>query len=123
MSLEELECHLIELTEKKMNTRGLLRKLILLHSNVGNVERVNELRKQFLEAQYEETIGMKSSIFHSFTKAGKTEAALEMYQEIKENYSNFILDDFKVIDLCVLLVKNGCLSEAWTIIKKEAVTR
>lgn len=123
MTMEELEYHLIELREKNMNARGILRRLILLHSAAGNVERVNELRKQILDEGSEESIGMKSSIFYSFIKAGKIEAALEMYKKIKETDSNFNIDDFKVIDLCELLVRNDCLSEAWTIIKKEAQRR
>lgn len=45
MNLEELECHLIELREKNMETRGVLRKLIQLHASVGNVQRVTELRE------------------------------------------------------------------------------
>lgn len=120
MTVEELECHLLELQDKNMNIRGVLRKLILLHSNLGNIDRVKALRKQCLEEGLEESIGMKSSIFHGFVKSEEIAASLELYKEIKKTQPNFILDDFKIIDFCTLLVKNGQISEAFTILKEEA---
>lgn len=50
MSLQELEAHLIELQEKNMETRGVLRKIIQLHASKGNFERVRELRQLFINA-------------------------------------------------------------------------
>lgn len=117
MSIDDLECHLLELQEKKMKTRGVLRKLILLHSNLGNIERVKELRKQFLEMQYEESLGMKSSVLHAFIKQKCLEDALTIYKDIKEIDPNFFIDDFKILDLCTLLISNNQVSEAWIIIK------
>lgn len=120
MSLEELECHLLELQEKEMKTRGVLRKLIQLYSNMGNIERVKELRKQFLTSEYEESIGMKSSIFHTFIKGKDVKDALDIYKDIRKTNSTFILDDYKIIDFCAILVHNDQISEAWSIIKEEA---
>lgn len=52
MNLEELEAHLIELKEKNMETRGVLRRLIQLHASKGNFERVRELRQLFFNSGY-----------------------------------------------------------------------
>lgn len=52
MNLDELEAHLIELQEKNMETRGVLRRLIQLHASKGNFERVRELRQLFINSGY-----------------------------------------------------------------------
>ncbi|KAJ8921642.1 hypothetical protein NQ315_010551 [Exocentrus adspersus] len=122
MSLDELECHLIELKEKNMQTRGVLRKLIQLHANLGHFERVNELRKIYLSEGYEETIGMKCSLMHSYAKEGYLQEGLNVYNEIRITAPNFKIDDFKVIDLVTLLVKDERYDEATDVLKVEAAT-
>ncbi|XP_072390248.1 leucine-rich PPR motif-containing protein, mitochondrial [Diabrotica undecimpunctata] len=117
MSVEELECHLVELTEKGMETRGTLRKLIQMHVNLGNVTRVEELRKQFLAHGYEESVGMKSSLMHSFVVNGNTKAALNLYNEITTLHPDFRIDNYKSIDLATLLVKEGRLTEAISLVE------
>ncbi|CAG9858530.1 unnamed protein product [Phyllotreta striolata] len=112
MDLEQLENHLIQLKEKNMQTRGVIRRLIVCHSNVGNYERISQLRQEFLEAGYEESLGMKSSLLHGYVKCGNAELALEVYRDIKALGDEFRIDEYKIIDFCTLLVKNGDLSVA-----------
>lgn len=119
MTIDELEYHLLELQAKDMETRGVLRKLIQLHANFGHLERVNELREQFLSAGYEETVGMKSSLMHNYIKAGQLEEALNIYNNIKLTNPHFKIDSFKVIDLATLLVKEEKYGEALDILKIE----
>lgn len=119
MTIDELECHLLELQEKNMETRGVLRKLIQQHISTGNLDRVNELREQFLSAGYEETIGMRSSLMHGYIKAGNVEKSLSVYNEIKTSDPHFKIDGFKVIDLATLLVKGERYDEAMNILETE----
>ena len=44
-SVEDLEDHLVELTKKGGNTRGVLRKLILMHCRKHNLERALALEQ------------------------------------------------------------------------------
>lgn len=120
MTIDELECHLLELQEKNMETRGILRRLIQQHANLGNLDRVNELRERFLSTGYEESIGMKSSLMHNYIKAGNLEKALNVYNEIKISDPHFKIDSFKVIDLATLLVKGEEYGEAMDILKTES---
>lgn len=48
MDLEELENHLTLLKSKNMNTRGTLRRLLIVHSGQGNIKRVRELLQVIL---------------------------------------------------------------------------
>lgn len=43
MNLEELECHLIELRSKNMNTRGVLRRLLQEYCRVKAFDRALEV--------------------------------------------------------------------------------
>ncbi|KAG5894067.1 hypothetical protein JTB14_003926 [Gonioctena quinquepunctata] len=123
MTEDELECHLLELQEKNMETRGVLRKLIQLHSRFGNSKRVEQLRQIFQEAGYVETAGMKSSVMHSYITGGHTELALDMYKEIKEIEPTFSLDNYKIIDLATLLVGGDRFAEAIEMFRSEGQSR
>ena len=43
--MDDLEDHLVELTKKGGNTRGILRKLILMHCRKHNLERAVALEE------------------------------------------------------------------------------
>ncbi|XP_056647094.1 leucine-rich PPR motif-containing protein, mitochondrial [Diorhabda sublineata] len=117
MKVDELECHLVELMEKGLETRGTLRRLIQMHVNLGNISRVKELRKQFIDSGYEESLGMKSSLLYSFIKNDNLESALNVYEEIRTIDPKFHIDHFKLIDMAALLVRNGRCSEALNLIE------
>lgn len=116
MSLEQLECHLEELIEKKMETRGVLRKLIQRYSAIGNQSRVGELRAMFIDKGYTESAGMKSSIMHSYIEGGHLQQSLQLFEELKENHPDFNLDTYKIVDLATLLIQNNNVKEAFDII-------
>lgn len=123
MTIEQLECHLLELENKNMETRGVLRKLIQMHSNIGNYTRVNELRGKFIALGYSESPGMKSSIMQNFIHSKDLSAALDLYKEIKMLHPNFRIDSFKVIDLAALLVELGKTEDALDVLNEEARKR
>lgn len=123
MNLEQLECHLIELTNKKMETRGVLRKLIQMHCRIGNFERVQELLTEFKGMDYKISVGMKAGLLDLYIKSKNLELAQKIYKEIVENDPTFIVDEFKIIDLAALLVMGNNFEEAVKLIKTEIQKR
>ncbi|CAH0552880.1 unnamed protein product [Brassicogethes aeneus] len=123
MNIQELECHLEELLEKKMETRGVLRRLIQLHCNSGNHKRVKELQDMFITKGYTESAGMITSVFYSYVQGGHLPQALEVYYELKKNQPNFIIDEYKIIDLVALMVKEKVVDQAINIINEESKAR
>uniref|UniRef100_A0AAR5QHY9 Pentacotripeptide-repeat region of PRORP domain-containing protein n=1 Tax=Dendroctonus ponderosae TaxID=77166 RepID=A0AAR5QHY9_DENPD len=120
MNLDELECHLIELREKNMEIRGVLRKLIQLHAGNGNVQRLKELRELFRQSGYTESAGMKSAIMHSYIVGEQLDEAINLYDELKLSHPDFKLDNNKIIDLVKLLVENNRFSEGVSIINEQS---
>lgn len=119
MNIEDLECHMVELVEKQMDTRGVIRRLIQEHSRLENHKRLLELREIYRNSGYIETAGMKGSIMNSFIVSEKLDEALNVYSDIKKEYPNFNIDSFKIIDLANLLVKNEQFNDAKDLLQKE----
>lgn len=103
-----------------METRGVLRKLIQLHTNAGNRERIAELRNKFVSHGYIESPGMKSSTMHRHIQSQNLPAALDLYYEIKALHPQFKMDSFKVIDLATLLIENGKTEDAVKLLINES---
>ncbi|XP_076250626.1 leucine-rich PPR motif-containing protein, mitochondrial-like isoform X2 [Rhynchophorus ferrugineus] len=122
MDTDSLECHLIELESKNMETRGVLRKLMLQHAQKGNLQRVKEILTKLTELGYEISFGMKSVIMHNLILGGHVQEAFQLYSEITTT-SSYKLDDFKIIDLATLLLKNNRFDEAFHILKTSFLNR
>ncbi|KAB7499251.1 Leucine-rich PPR motif-containing protein, mitochondrial [Armadillidium nasatum] len=118
MSIEELEGHLIELKSKGMNVRGVLRRLLLKHSSSGNRQRVREISKELEASNTFESPGMISSTLYNNVLEGDTDAAVKQFNHLNENYPNFRIDAYKVVDLCSLCVRMGKTSESMDIMRK-----
>lgn len=123
MNLEQLECHLIELRNKKMETRGVLRKLIQMTCRNGNIQRVNELMKEFNDSNYKVTVGMKAGLLDLYLKSNDLNSAYTAYQEICRDSPLFVIDEFKVLNLLNLMVKNNKFNEAVDLLKSDLKTR
>ncbi|KAF5305557.1 hypothetical protein FQA39_LY01648 [Lamprigera yunnana] len=123
MNVIELESHLIELKNKQMETRGIIRRLINEYCKLGKYKWVLQLRSELLDEKYEESPGMQTGILHAFVMEGNIEEALKMYESLKKSHSNFKIDEFKIIDLATVLVKNNKFDDAIKILSNEAKTR
>lgn len=123
MNIEQLECHLVELENKNMETRGVLRRLIQQHTNCANLKRVEELQQKFLSRRYGESPGIKASRMHSYVQSQNLTQALDLYHEIKSLHPEFRLDSFKILDLSTLMVSKNLFQEAVNIIKSESEER
>ncbi|XP_075215997.1 leucine-rich PPR motif-containing protein, mitochondrial-like isoform X2 [Lycorma delicatula] len=119
MKVDELEAHLIELKNKKMNTRGVLRHLLQHHSRLGNTRRVLEIKKELEDGGLKFSPGMLSSLLESFVIIGNLQEAENCLITIEKNYSNFNLDTYKLIDLATLYVKSGQYERGVDILSKK----
>lgn len=117
--MEELECHLTELISKNMESRGVLRRLILEYCRLGNSGRVQQLQEKFVEFGYRESAGIKGVMLHTYIQNGHLNQALDTYTVIKSNHPEFKVDEFKIVDLATVLVKNDRFNEAVELIKSE----
>lgn len=112
MKLEELECHLIEMKSKGLNDRGVLRKLMQLHCRELNIDRVDEIKKEFEENGYPWTPGMYSSLLQLYSQKGRAMDALKLYRHLRTTYNAFKIDDFKILLLATSLVNSNNIGEA-----------
>ncbi|KAF2901912.1 hypothetical protein ILUMI_04268 [Ignelater luminosus] len=123
MNVSELECHLIELQNKNMEVRGVLRRLIQEYARTGDEKKVNELRQKFSNAGYVETAGMKAALMYSYITNDNVDSALKIYDEVKKTSTSFFIDSFKVLDLATLLIKNNQFNKAIDILENETKDR
>ncbi|GJQ88511.1 hypothetical protein Trydic_g15429 [Trypoxylus dichotomus] len=119
MSVDELECHLVELSSKNMETRGVLRRLLQIHGRLGNHSRVQEIKDMLEKTGYEESPGMLAVRLQTLIKTKELQAALKLLQELKEKHPYFDIDDYKVIDLATLLVAEDKFEIAVELLTKE----
>ena len=120
MTLEELECHLVELESKNLNTRGVLRRLLQLCVQKGKYERALEMKKKCDELRVDVSSGMMASVFEMYIKTKRLTAAESTLADLKKNYPGFLIDDHKIIDFSSLLIENGQIDKARKTLKERA---
>jgi leucine-rich PPR motif-containing protein len=104
MSLEDFECHLVELESKNLNRRGVLRRLIQVYCQQGNVEKALRAKEAFQAAGYEFSAGMLAMLFDLMLRVGNLDEAEESLRELNQVAPNFILDEHKIIDYATSLI-------------------
>ncbi|KFB41413.1 hypothetical protein ZHAS_00008998 [Anopheles sinensis] len=122
MNYDELECHLVELEQKKLNTRGVLRRLLQLCVREGRHKRALELKQRCDQAKVEQSSGMLASLVELYTKVGDPEQAGRTLEQLKKQFPGFIVDDHKIIDYAALLIERGQLDGAKKVLRERATT-
>ncbi|XP_055905373.1 leucine-rich PPR motif-containing protein, mitochondrial [Eupeodes corollae] len=122
MSYEELECHLVELESKGMNTRGVLRRLLQICVRDNKLERALEIKQKCDLARVELSPGMLASIFDLYIKVGDYSAAKSSLQNLQKRFPGFLLDEHKLLDFAALTIKNKELEKAKQILSNRAAT-
>jgi leucine-rich PPR motif-containing protein len=107
MSLEDLECHLVELQSKDLNRRGVLRQLIQQYCRRGEVEKALEAKQEFEASGYDFSAGMLAALFDLMVRVGNLNEAETSLRELNQSAPNFILDEHKIIDFAALLVSKN----------------
>uniref|UniRef100_A0A182MJ40 Pentacotripeptide-repeat region of PRORP domain-containing protein n=1 Tax=Anopheles culicifacies TaxID=139723 RepID=A0A182MJ40_9DIPT len=122
MNYDELECHLVELEQKKLNTRGVLRRLLQLSVREGRYKRALELKQKCDQAKVDQSSGMLASIIELYTKVGDPVQAGRTLEQLRKQFPGFIVDEHKIIDYAALLVERGQLDGARKILRERATT-
>ncbi|XP_049531623.1 leucine-rich PPR motif-containing protein, mitochondrial [Anopheles darlingi] len=122
MSYDELECHLVELEQKKLNTRGVLRRLLLLCVRENRLDRALELKRRCDVAKVEQSSGMLAALVELYTKCGKPEEAGRTLEQLRRQFPGFTIDEHKVIDYAALLISRGQLDGARKVLRERATT-
>ncbi|XP_045114025.1 leucine-rich PPR motif-containing protein, mitochondrial-like isoform X2 [Portunus trituberculatus] len=112
MKESELEGHLEELRAKGLNTRGSLRRLLLLRASRNDTAGVLELMRSACKDKQQLSAGMLSSVLMAYINNGNAEAAMDIYSLLGTKYPSFKVDSYKVVDLCTLLIQSGRAAEA-----------
>ncbi|KAH8283249.1 hypothetical protein KR044_001951 [Drosophila immigrans] len=120
MSLDELECHLIELEAKQLNTRGVLRRLLQLSVRDGRLERALQLLAKCEALRVQISPGMLAAILDLHIKLKDLTRAQQTLLRLQNTYPGFQIDEHKLIDYAALLVHNTQLDEAKQLLQQRA---
>ncbi|XP_068141076.1 leucine-rich PPR motif-containing protein, mitochondrial [Drosophila tropicalis] len=120
MTLDELECHLIELEAKQMNTRGVLRRLLQLSVRDNRLERAQELLLKCQALGVQTSPGMLASIFDLNIKRKDLQKAQKSLNLLQTTYPGFQIDEHKLIDYAALLVHGQQLETAKELLQQRA---
>uniref|UniRef100_A0A1A9WFX4 Pentatricopeptide repeat-containing protein-mitochondrial domain-containing protein n=1 Tax=Glossina brevipalpis TaxID=37001 RepID=A0A1A9WFX4_9MUSC len=120
MTLDELECHLVELEAKGMNTRGILRRMLQLSVRDNRLKRALELKQKCDHLKVHTSPGMLASITEMYVKLKDLNNAQQCLSKLQEDYPGFLVDEHKFIDYAALLVQNNQLTAAKTLLEDRA---
>ncbi|KAH8315031.1 hypothetical protein KR059_002356 [Drosophila kikkawai] len=120
MSLDELECHLVELEAKQLNPRGVLRRLLQLTVRSGRLERAQELLAKCQALKVQSSAGMLASILDLHIKLSDLPRAQKTLDQLRSSYPAFQLDEHKLIDFAALLVRGEQLEAAKQLLRQRS---
>ncbi|XP_055636909.1 leucine-rich PPR motif-containing protein, mitochondrial [Toxorhynchites rutilus septentrionalis] len=120
MNYEELECHLNELEEKKMNARGVLRRLLQICIRQNRLERAVEIKRKCDDLKVELSSGMLASVFDMYIKLKDVDKAGKTLAQLQATFPGFLIDTHKIVDFAALLVENGFVENARNVLKQRA---
>ncbi|KAK0182363.1 hypothetical protein PV327_000512 [Microctonus hyperodae] len=119
MTIEELECHLIELKSKGLNYRGVLRKLLMKHSKKNNIKRVESILEEIKKYNMTMTSGMKINLFEFYARNGRIGELREILMDIKNNDPDFKIDPPKILSAAVALARENKVDVGQEIIRNN----
>ncbi|KOC64138.1 Leucine-rich PPR motif-containing protein, mitochondrial [Habropoda laboriosa] len=118
MNSEQLYLHFHELKNDNKNFRGIARKLLMVSCKENNVKVVEELLENIKYNNFEWTPGMKMCLLDFYVKRGMIEEALHTVDEIQCQFQHSIIDNCKILELVMQLVKLNKVNEACNVIQK-----
>ncbi|KAM7347356.1 leucine-rich pentatricopeptide repeat containing 2 [Cochliomyia hominivorax] len=121
MTIDELECHLVELEAKQMNTRGVLRRLLQVCVRDNRLERALEIKNKCDKLKVQTSPGMLASIFEMYTKLEDLDNAQQSFKVLQQTYPGFQIDEHKYVDFAALLVKSDQLENAKHILEERTL--
>lgn len=119
MSIEELEAHLVELQSKGMNTRGALRRLLLLHCRFRHMERAVSLAEELEREGCAFTGAMHAQLLDLFVATGDLDRARQHLHQVAQVDPDFRLDAHKVLSLAALEASQGHPEAALALLEQQ----
>lgn len=117
MNVEELEAHLIELRNKGMNTRGVLRHLLINYCRLKDLKRVEEITAELDSQGFVYSPAMYAQLMDVYIENEDVDRARDCYNQAKE-VTDFLVDDYKVLKLIALLFKKDLTEEAISLLEE-----
>lgn len=123
MSQEELECHLIELKSKGLETRGALRKLFMMHCLNNNLKRVEQLKEEMKICGFPLTPGMKARLFALYAHHDRVSDFCSIFQDLQKNHPDFKIDPPKILSAATSLVQHNKIEMALEVVKYTPIVK
>jgi len=115
MDTEDLECFLIELKNKNMPVRYVLRKLLEVYCDENKLEKAEQVKRELDMSGYKWTYGMKMSLFELYIKHDKLDKAATLLSQIN---NTFKIDNMKILAFAIALVKADKPTKAFHVIQE-----
>ncbi|XP_070577881.1 leucine-rich PPR motif-containing protein, mitochondrial-like [Ptychodera flava] len=109
---DKLESHYEELKKKNMNTRGALRRLIMVHAFKGQYDKAMKFKDELLSSGHEATGAIYAMLIDMTARLNRVEEAMQLKQELESFSPDFPLDSAKYIKLAQALTLHGRLQDA-----------
>ncbi|XP_035730779.1 leucine-rich PPR motif-containing protein, mitochondrial-like [Vespa mandarinia] len=116
MDTEGLRNHIIELKSKNMNTRGTIKRLLERYCKYNDLKGAEAIKEEIISNNIDWTPGMRAMLFDLYVKNNLLDKAEAELNEIRSNYSHFMLDNNKILSYAICLVKNNRLDDAFNVI-------
>ncbi|EFN80670.1 Leucine-rich PPR motif-containing protein, mitochondrial [Harpegnathos saltator] len=117
MSINELTCHLVELKSEGLGTKNILRRLFDIYYLQNNLEKAEEIKKEYDKNQYVWSSGMKIQLFEIYVKHNKLKEAEMLLLDMRNVSSTFLVDSKKILLFAIALVKADKVKTAFDIIE------
>ncbi|KAG5675530.1 hypothetical protein PVAND_005426 [Polypedilum vanderplanki] len=112
MSTESLERLITRLEEKGENTKGMKKQLLIQLIRSKNIEKTEQMIEKLKAEGYTLTNGVYALLFELYAISDKTDDAIKIFNQIKDDDKEFSLDDNKIIKLVQAYVNTNKVDEA-----------
>lgn len=104
-----------------MSFTGVLRRILQLTIQQRKFDRAFEVKELCEKMNFEKSPGMQSSILDFFIATKDIDAAQQALTQINEEYPQFVVDKYRIVDLATLLVESNRLVQAKKFLESEAI--
>lgn len=116
--------HLISILEQKgEKANGLKRQLITMYCRNREIDKLEAFTTKLKDQNFTFSAGANAQILEMYVHFEKLDQAMKLYHEIISAQPDFAVDDFKIIRLASLLIKNNKFDEAIKILDTQPSER
>lgn len=116
MNIKELTCYLVELRNKKADTKNALHRLLVAYCTENNFKKAEEIKREYDACQYEWTPSLKSILFELYLKHNKLNEAEVLLPSLQIMPDEVHLNRLKIVMYATALVKADKPTKAFDVI-------